>query len=443
MNKEHQQDIYVATNGNDEHDGSKSMPFRTLKKAASVAQAGTTVQIREGVYAEKLVVLHSGTKSKEVIFKPYNNEKVVLSGKDLKSEEGDTSIITIDNKNYVTISGLTIQDLSTDLTNETVIGIFVTGSSSHITLDSNLVQRIETHADDGNGHGIAVYGTGAMEDIMITNNTVQDLKLGASEALVLNGNIDGFKIDHNLVHSNDNIGIDLIGYEGISTDKGADFVRNGFVSNNTVHNISTYGNPAYGEEYSAAGIYVDGGRDITIEENTIYQNDIGIEATSEHDGKYAENIQIINNIIYENYYTGISIGGYDEKRGGTINSSISQNILYRNDTLGLDGGQLMLQYDVKDNIIEKNILTAGPSRIFIANFFTTNENTMLEYNIFHKEEGEDGIWIWKVEEYSSFKAFKCASNSEEQSSYLDPSFVDSSAYDFRLEKDSLAREIIK
>ncbi|MDN4494111.1 right-handed parallel beta-helix repeat-containing protein [Ureibacillus aquaedulcis] len=441
-NKDHQQNIYVATDGNDEYDGSKSKPFRTLKKAAQVAEAGTTVHIREGVYKEKLVIMHSGKKSKEIVFKPYKDEKVVLSGEELKIEEGDTSIIIIDNKNHVTIHGLTVQDLTTELASETVMGIFVTGSSSHITLDSNHVEQIETHAKEGNGHGIAVYATGTMEDIAITNNTVQELKLGASEALVLNGNIDGFKIEHNHVHSNDNIGIDLIGYEGVSTDHDNDFVRNGVVSNNTVHGISTYGNPAYGEEYSAAGIYVDGGRDITIEENTVYQNDIGIEATSEHGGKNAENIQIINNTIYENFLTGISIGGYDENRGGTINSYIAQNILYRNDTLNLDGGQLMLQHDVKDNTIEKNILTAGPSRIFIANFFTTNENTILSHNIFHREKGKDGIWIWKDEEYSSFPEFKWASNSDEESSYLEPNYVNPEAYDFNLKEDSVAREIM-
>lgn len=408
INRDQTQDIYVATDGNDEGEGTESNPFRTLKKAASAAEAGTTVFIREGVYEEQLVIQHSGTKSNEVVFQPYKKEKVILSGENLNSEEGDTALITIENKDYVTISGLTIQDLTTDLTDETVMGIFVTGSSSHITLDSNHIQHIETHAEDGNGHGIAVYGTDPMEDITITNNIVQDLKLGASEALVLNGNIDGFKIQHNLVRRNDNIGIDLIGYEGVAADQDADYVRNGIVAHNTVHDISTYGNPAYGEEYSAAGIYVDGGKDITIEENTIYSSDIGIEATSEHAGKYAENIDIINNTIYENFYTGISIGGYDEDRGGTINSYIGQNKLYGNDTLELAGGQLMIQHDVKNNTIEENTLTAGPSSIFIANFFTTNENTVLNDNVFQKEEGEDGIWIWKDEEYTSFEEFKAA-----------------------------------
>ncbi|WP_052345693.1 right-handed parallel beta-helix repeat-containing protein [Paucisalibacillus sp. EB02] len=434
--------IYVAINGNDQNTGTKSKPFRTLNKAASEANAGTTVLIRKGNYNEKLVVKHSGTKSKPITFKAYNKEKVVLSGKDLKDVEGDTSLVTINNKNYVTISGLIIQDLSTDLADETVMGIYVTGSSNHITLENNTVQRIETHADDGNGHGIAIYGTGKMKDINILNNTLEDLKLGSSESLVLNGNIDGFTVDNNIVRRSDNIGIDLIGYEGTSNDKKVDYVRNGIVKNNQVYEISSYGNPSYGEDYSAGGIYVDGGKNITIEKNTIYKSDIGIEATSEHVKKYADNIKIINNIIYDNFYTGISIGGYDRDRGGTINSTISQNILYRNDTEGLGGGQLLLQHDTKNNVIERNILSAGPSRIFIANYFTTNQENKLQKNVFHKEKGETGIWIWKEEEYTSFHEFKKASKSDEKSSYLDPRYQNANNYDFRLKKDSPAKKIV-
>ncbi|POZ58201.1 hypothetical protein LYSIN_02985 [Lysinibacillus sphaericus] len=443
-NNEDKQDqaIYVATNGNDDNVGTKSKPFRTLKKAASEANAGTTVLIRKGNYHEKLVVKHSGTKSKPITFKAYNKEKVVLSGKDLKDVEQDVALVVINNKNYVTISGLTIKDLSTDLAGETVMGIYVTGSSSHITLENNHVQRIETHADDGNGHGIAIYGTGTMKDINILNNTLEDLKLGASESLVLNGNIDVFKVENNIVRRSDNIGIDLIGYEGISNDKKVDFVRNGIVKNNIVYEISSYGNPAYGKDYAAGGIYVDGGKNITIEKNTVYKSDIGIEATSEHAKKYADNIKIINNIIYENFYTGISIGGYDEDRGGTINSTISQNILYRNDTKGLDGGQLLLQYDTKNNVIERNVLTAGPSRIFISNYFTTNQKNKLQKNVFHKEKGETGIWIWKEKEYTSFPKFQKASKSDEKSSYIDPKYQNANKYDFRLKEDSLARKIV-
>lgn len=243
--------IFVDSNGNDSNNGSKLSPYRTLKKAALEAEAGSTVFIRKGIYKEKLSVIHSGTKSNPIIFKAYENEEVILSGESMKNTDGDASLVTIKNKNYITISGFTIQDLTTKQLDETVIGIYVTGSSSHITLANNHVKRIKTFAEDGNGHGIAVYGTGSMRDINIVGNTVEDLVLGASESIVLNGNINGFKIENNIVRRSNNIGIDLIGFEGISKDKKRDYVRNGAVKNNYVYEISSYGNPAYGENYSA------------------------------------------------------------------------------------------------------------------------------------------------------------------------------------------------
>ncbi|MFD1065208.1 right-handed parallel beta-helix repeat-containing protein [Oceanobacillus locisalsi] len=173
-------------------------------------------------------------------------------------------------------------------------------------------------------------------------------------------------------------------------------------------------NPAYDGGYSAAAVYVDGGKDILIRKNELYENDIGIEATSEHAGKYAEDIQMTENRISNNNYTGIAIGGYDENRGGT------HNTFYQNDTKDLDGGQLLLQYNVHDNEIKENRFTVSPSHIFIANFFQENRDNYLGENIYYNsEQDKEGIWIWKEWEYNSFSAFKEASESNETSQYMD------------------------
>ena len=433
--------LYVSPDGNDQNDGTKEKPFRTLAHAANQAVAGTTVLIREGTYKETLDVKHSGTDKKPIVFRNYENEKVVISGESVADAEYETPLIHIHNKHDITISGLTIQDLSVSSEEATAMGIYVSGSSSHITIKNNHVRDIKTTADDGNAHGIAVYGTGSMKDIKIEDNTVEKLTLGASEAVVLNGNIDGFTISGNVVRDNNNIGIDLIGYEGTADQ--SDFVRNGAVENNTVYHNSTYGNPAYGDDYSAGGIYVDGGQNIDIKKNTVYGNDIGIEATSEHKGKYADDIQITGNTVYENAYTGISIGGYDKKRGGTSYSVIAHNIMFRNDTKGLDGGQLLLQYDTKHNNIEKNILTASDSRIFIANEFTENEGNIVNHNVYHKEAGKDGLWIWKKDEYDVFSSYQKAAKQDQESIYADPMYRDEKSYDFTLDPNSPARSVIE
>ncbi|SDY21524.1 parallel beta-helix repeat (two copies) [Evansella caseinilytica] len=433
--------LYVSPNGNDQNEGTKEKPFRTLAHAAEEAVAGITVMIREGTYHEMLAVKHSGSAEKPVTFQNYENEKVVISGEAVSDAEYETPLIYIHNQQYIIISGLTIQDLSVSSEEATAMGIYVSGSSSHITIKNNHVRDIKTTADEGNAHGIAVYGTDSMKDIKIEDNTVEKLTLGASEAVVLNGNIDGFTISGNVVRDNNNIGIDLIGYEGTAEQN--DYVRNGVVENNTVYQNSTYGNPAYGDDYSAGGIYVDGGQSIEIRNNTVYGNDIGIEATSEHKGKYAVDIQITDNTVYENTYAGISIGGYDKERGGTIDSVIAHNIVYRNDTKGLGGGQILLQYDTKNNKIEKNIITASDSRIFIANYFTKNEENRVNHNVYHKEVDNDGIWIWKKNKYDSFSSYQTATNQDQDGIYVDPIYRDEKSYDFTLDPDSPARPVIE
>ncbi|WP_298545600.1 RICIN domain-containing protein [uncultured Aquimarina sp.] len=61
--------IYVSKTGNDNNSGTYNSPYRTIQKAANVAQAGQTVTIRAGVYYENVVVKNSGTNENKIIFK--------------------------------------------------------------------------------------------------------------------------------------------------------------------------------------------------------------------------------------------------------------------------------------------------------------------------------------------------------------------------------------
>lgn len=72
---------YVAQteNADDSNEGSYLKPFKTLEKAATVAQAGDTVIIKEGVYRETLTPKNNGTPTSPIIFKAAEGEKVVLS----------------------------------------------------------------------------------------------------------------------------------------------------------------------------------------------------------------------------------------------------------------------------------------------------------------------------------------------------------------------------
>lgn len=93
--------------------------------------------------------------------------------------------------------------------------------------------------------------------------------------------------------------------------------------------------------------------------------------------------------------------------------------------------------------LKKNILTAGANRIFIANYFKTGKNNKLIQNVFHKENGEKGIWIWEDEEFTSFTAFESVSGTDKATRYTDPKYVNSSSFDFRFAEDSPIKGIFE
>jgi hypothetical protein len=75
--------LYIATTGADTNTGTLYYPFRTIQKCAAMATPGTICLVRAGTYRETIKPSQSGTAALPILFKPYNNEKVLLSGADV------------------------------------------------------------------------------------------------------------------------------------------------------------------------------------------------------------------------------------------------------------------------------------------------------------------------------------------------------------------------
>ncbi|HEY1015542.1 MAG TPA: right-handed parallel beta-helix repeat-containing protein, partial [Herpetosiphonaceae bacterium] len=364
---------YVATNGSDSSDGSLAAPWRTIQKAAASATAGTTVFIRGGVYQEKVTVNVSGSAAAPISFQSYPGEQAVLDGANLSPASGPNALLTIDSRSYVVIKNLELRNLRTSSSGVVPVGISVSGAGTGVELRNNFIHHIETNYTGRNGgdaHGIAVYGDSAtaIRQLLIDGNELANLKLGSSEALVVNGNVDGFTITNNLVHDTNNIAIDAIGYEGVAPSN--DRARNGLIADNRVWKVDTSTNPAYGAtcgsggcsggETSAGGIYVDGGTQITIERNLIVDSNIGIELASEHAGTATDYVTVRNNIISNVDYAGIALGGYDSNPQQAGGGSARFNTVVNNTVhTPAKGAALVAQYRVWDTIIANNILVAA------------------------------------------------------------------------------------
>jgi hypothetical protein len=149
--------FFVATNGSDANPGTKVRPWRTIQKAANTVPVGSTVEIRGGVYGERVVVRVSGAPGAWITFRNYDGEHVRIDGTGLGPYEGIAGLVAIDSRAYVAVQGLEIAHFH-DLADSFVpAGVFVTGTARHIALRDLDVHDIRTATADA--HGIAVYGT--------------------------------------------------------------------------------------------------------------------------------------------------------------------------------------------------------------------------------------------------------------------------------------------
>jgi hypothetical protein len=451
--------VYVSTTGDDSNPGTKGKPWKTLQHAADVAIPGTTVNIRGGVYCQQVTVKVSGSAEKGFItFRSQPGETAVLDGSCLTPPEGGPrggdALLALQNVSYVRIQGLEFRNYRTGDRRRTPAGIRVSGAGSHIEILKNNVHHIEQNfpgqdrpGSGGNGFGIAVYGTDAktpISDLLVDGNEVHHLKTGSSESLVLNGNVAGFRVTRNIVHDNNNIGIDLIGYERSAPDPEVDRARDGVISGNLVYNITSKGNPAYGNEVNSDGIYVDGGTRLLIERNIMHDVDFGIELASEHSGRTTSHITARNNLIYNCHTAGITIGGYDEKRGITENCVIANNTLYGNDTWGTETGEFMMQFYMRNNVFVNNIIYVGRhGRVMTSKSGRMDRDVptvTMDHNLYYFPGGSGAAkWGFDNQDYPSFEDYVRGTGNDRNSRFADPLFVNPTASRFELRQGSPAR----
>jgi len=443
---------YVSTTGNDANPGTQTAPWRTIQHAADTARAGSTVNVRDGIYEELVSINASGDASNGFItFRSYPGETAIVDAEHF-TPSGRQGVLTIHNQSYIRIEGFEIRNFRTAEHRLAPLGISVMGSGSHLELLKNNVHHIEQNFNGrdapgrgGNGFGIAVYGTDAktpITDLIIDGNQVHHLKTGSSESLVVNGNVTNFRITHNVVHDNNNIGIDVIGFERTAPDPAVDQARDGVVSGNLVYNITSRGNPAYRNDESSDGIYVDGGTRILIEQNVIHDVDFGIELGSEHKDRATSYITARNNLIYRCHTAGVSIGGYAPERGQTHHCTVANNTLYDNDTSATGSGEFQMQWNMADNILANNIVYAGPRCLISLNKSQVDKNqppATVDHNLYYCASGATASnWTEASATVTGFDKYVESTGNDRHSRFLDPHFVDAATNDFHLQSDSPA-----
>ncbi len=421
---------HVATIGSDTGQGTSDAPWRTIQHAVDQAEPGDTILVHEGVYNEAVMITRSGSaKGGYITLAEAPGESAIIDGIELARQPfGMRGLITLADVSYVRVKDFEIRNYKSD-SEFIVVGVLVQGAGERIEIRDNVIHQIEANniptRGNANGLGIAVYGQTELplRNIIVDGNELFNLKTGRSEALTIGGNVEGWQVTNNIVRDSNFIGIDAIGYYINGTEY--DRARRGWIAGNAVYNLSSAENQALTIIAPAVGIYVDGGRHITIEHNRVEANDGGIWLLSEHPGKNTSNVIVRNNLVRFNRDAGILVGGYDEAQSGGANKcTIVHNTLFRNNSRevsGIHSGELQIGHHASDIRFEDNILLAGPKGYVITRFSPAKSSSVtIGHNHYSASAGSDRTrWFWVDRNFyndgrseDDFDAFKAASGDE-------------------------------
>lgn len=362
---------YVSKSGSDSNNGtSPNSPLKTIGKGLSKLSAGYTLIVNEGTYYENgLVLSKNGTSSNPI--------KIISNGNVIVDGNGKKKLLSIRNASYIVIDGFTFQNLNQD----DAKGILMEPKTENITIRNCKFSNIKTpHPKSEEDGSSAIFLNGssssnALSNIKIENCSLKNIQAGYSEAISVDGNctkitITGVTVTYDSGFKG-NIGICICGNYGTCSNKSIDRPRDVTISKCNVSNCKSPYDPG-----SAYGIYVDGGENVKIFENTVQNCEGGIEMGAEIknsslSGRETENIKTYNNII-KNCGIGAQIGGWDGK--ATV-----LNVLFDNNTLlncGKDGGKGIELSKCKDVTISNNKFNTKQEKWF--------ENSSMAKNVTKK-----------------------------------------------------------
>jgi len=118
--------FYVSPSGSDSASGSSSAPWRTIQKAADTLNAGQTAIVAAGNYGERVRITRSGTQASPITLQAANGAVAHLLGFDITGNDWQ-------------VGGF---DISTQTNGSDGFGIYVSGTASYITLQTNYIHEL-------------------------------------------------------------------------------------------------------------------------------------------------------------------------------------------------------------------------------------------------------------------------------------------------------------
>jgi hypothetical protein len=422
-------DFYVSTSGNNANPGTLASPWRTVDYGWDQLDAGDTLHVRAGTYQECIVGDDSGSAGNPITIRNYQSEVVTISD---SATPACARLFYGLHLKYLTIQGLRLHD--TGVASE---GIVCHGACESVRVLNNTVTK-----DDPESKGNAIFfrdrvgsGAGTIHhhgfDLEIHGNTIVYPVVGpdstAQQDLVVTGGFSRVKITNNTLDNVNNIGIDLIGKSATAWKAftGATATPTDPVWPNQVYikgNIVKNG----GQSGSNTAIYLDGARDVVIEDNQASNNiGNGVTVSTEDAGFETRNIITRRNRLYNNTF-GMRPGGIENPVAG---ARAAHNTIYGSKTnmrsIALGGGT---NVSLKNNL---SLVVDVSGTHHSIHHSGQAGSPLLNYNLYWPD-GASNSWGYKTGSYATFAAYKTGSAQDANALLSNPLLVNPGAGNFEL-----------
>lgn len=347
--------IYVnaADAGAPIQDGSQAHPYGTIQQGVNAATPGTVIQVAPGTYNEQVTI--SGASKTNVTLEGAGKNTTFIDAPAVLT--GNHATVEVTGTKGVTVANFTIENSSPNSNNGgQLYGVLIDGGAS-ATVYNNHITQVEDTPLDGVQEGIAVAvgssflnttGSATVSHNIIDNYQKAgiDVQNSGSSAQIIYNTVTGVGSTNQIAQN------------GIEIDYGA----TGKVSYNTVSD-NLYAGPN-----TATGILLFESGSVTVNNNTLSNNDVGIYVYYPY-----SQVTLNYNQVTGSTYDGIVLFA-------TYGAQLNYNRLGTNGSGNVGDGGIALYYSSGNTIYHNLSMNNNGDGIYVDPNSTNNTFTQNNLN---------------------------------------------------------------
>jgi parallel beta-helix repeat protein len=248
------------------HVGALPGEFPQIQQAVLAANPGDTIRVDPGTYTEQVTISQNshGVTLNNLVLEGSNQSSIIQLPATAPASQ-QTAIVKISGATNVTLDGFTVQGPGNG-PGSIGYGVEVVGGGS-ANITNNHITQIEDGPMSGDQNGVAILvgrkSLSTTGTATISHNTIDGYQKGG---IVVDNTGSSAEIDHNTISGAGSTV--LIAQNGIQISRGA----TADVNHNTIS-----GNVYAPQSDAATGILLFNPGAVTVEQNTLLNNDIGID----------------------------------------------------------------------------------------------------------------------------------------------------------------------